>query len=155
MSINNNLSNNNSDNLSDNLSDNNSNNLSTSDNSNNSTKLKIRRNKKQFYAVQRNNIISQLISLAQFDHDNTILLIKLQHNHLLLHTLSLLSNDIKKFYKCATWGYFVSIANNQEGDLISLFKAVFKDHGYSIFSKNITSEYNSIKKRYVKLHFIL
>ena len=29
---------------------------------------------------------------------------------------------------------------------MKLLKAIFKDHGYRIFSKDITTEYNNVKK---------
>lgn len=136
------------------MSDNNSNNNSLSSDTCNSKKIKIRKNKKQFYAEQRELIIQQLIELAHFDENNTILLIELQNNELLKKKLESLVDNIKKYYKCSTWGYFVSINNNKQGDLITLFKAIFRDHNYTIFSKNVICEYNNIKKRYVKLHFL-
>jgi hypothetical protein len=62
-------------------------------------------------------------------------------------------DNIKKYYRCSSWGYFVSLNNGENGDEIVLLKAIFKDHDYIIFSKDITSEYNNLKKRYTKLFF--
>ncbi len=62
-------------------------------------------------------------------------------------------NDIKKYYRCSSWGYFVSENNDEKGNPISLLRAILKDHGYSIYSKKITCEYDGIKQRYVKLLF--
>jgi hypothetical protein len=121
--------------------------------SNDYEKKKIRRNKKIFYEKERNNIFQQIKILMNMDDDNTILLVKLQDNQELKNKLNEMSNDIKKYYRCSTWGYFVSINNNEKGDEISLLKAIFKDHDFTIFSKDITSEYNNIKKRYTKLFF--
>lgn len=58
---------------------------------------------------------------------------------------------IKKYYRCSSWvvrqrlqpchyvdqGYFVDIKNGEIGDEITLLKAIFKDHDYKIFSKDI------------------
>lgn len=134
------------------MSDNNDSNNSSSGSSD---KKKIRRNKKTFYANERNFIIQQLISLMHLDNDNCVLLAQLQDNVELKNKLIEFSNDIKKFYRCSTWGYFVSINNGLEGDVITLLRSIFKDHGYTIFSKDIVAKYNGIKKRYTKLFYYL
>lgn len=134
---------------------NNDNNSNSDDDSKNSGKFKTRKNKKEFYFKERAIIIEQLLSLIDLnDTDNSILLIELQNNELLKNKIVELSENIKKYYKCSSWGYFVSLNNNQKGDEISLFKAILKDHDYSIFSKNIICEHNNIKKRYTKLYLL-
>ena len=129
------------------MSDNNSNNTSDEN------IKKIRRNKKTFYQNERDNILEQLKNLMKLDNNNSILLIQLQNNDELKNKLKELNNDIKRFYRCSTWGWFVSINNGEIGDEIVLLKAIFKDHDFTIFSKDITCEYNNIKKRYTKLFF--
>lgn len=114
---------------------------------------KIRRNKKTYYQKEREDIINELSKLMNFDKDNSVLLIQLQDNLILKNRLNELIDDIKKYYRCSTWGYFVSINNGEKGDEITLLKAIYKDHDYNIFSKDITSVYNNIKKRYTKLFF--
>lgn len=73
--------------------------------------------------------------------DNTILLNKLQDNIQLKNKLIEFNDDIKKYYRCSTWGYFVAIKNGLKGDEITLLRSIFKDHGYKIFSKDIITEY--------------
>ena len=126
--------------------------INNSNNINDIDKKKIRRNKKNLFEKERNNILQELINLINFDN-NSILLVQLQDNIILKKYLNDNYNDIKKYYRCSSWGYFVSINYGEKGDEIALLKAIFKDHGYSIFSKDITSEYNNIKKRYTKLFF--
>ncbi len=127
---------------------------STDCNSNNSLdNKKMRRNKKTYYQNERENIINELNKLINFDKDNSVLLVQLQDNLILKNRLNELINDIKKYYRCSTWGYFVSINNDEKGDEITLLKAIYKDHDYNIFSKDITSVYNNVKKRYTKLFF--
>ncbi len=124
-------------------------------NSNNSSdnNKKIRRNKKTYYKKEREDIINELNKLINFDKDNSVLLIQLQDNLVLKNRLNELVDNIKKYYRCSTWGYFVSINNGEKGDEITLLKAIYKDHDYNIFSKDITSVYNDVKKRYTKLFF--
>ena len=77
----------------------------------------------------------------------------LENNQKLKDKLLNSIDDVKKYYRCSSWGYFVSENNEEKGDPISLLRAIFKDHGYSIYSKKITCEYNRIKQRYIKLLF--
>ena len=123
------------------------------DKSDNSDKKKIRRNKKLLFDKERNEILEQLIKLINFNIDNSILFVQLQDNSELKKYLNDNIDGIKKYYRCSSWGYFVSLNNNEKGDEIVLLKAIFKDHGYVIFSKDITYEYNNVKKRYTKLFF--
>ena len=124
----------------------------SSDNYENNIK-KIRRNKKTFYSNERENILQQLINLMDLNNDNTILLNKLQDNQELKNKLISITDDIKKYYRCSTWGYFVAINNGEKGDEITLLRSIFKDHDYKIFSKDIVTEYLGIKKRYTQLFF--
>ena len=52
-------------------------------------------------------------------------------------------------------GYFIAVNNGEIGDEITLLKAIFKDHNYKIFSKDITTLYNNVKKRYTTLFFTI
>ena len=130
----------------------------------------IRRNKKLFYHNEKNEILNKLIQLINFNNDaqenkqnlfsgarrdKSILLAQLKDNQQLINYLISITDNIKKYYRCSTWGYFVSINNGEIGDEISLLKAIFKDHGYRIFSKDITTEYNNVKKRYTTLYFTI
>ena len=87
------------------------------------------------------------------NNDNTILLNKLQDNQELKNKLIEITDDIKKYYRWSTWGYFVSVNNGEKRDEITLLRSIFKDHDYKIFSKDIVTEYLGIKKRYTQLFF--
>ena len=132
------------------MSDNND--LSSSSNENNVSK-KTRRNKKIYYANDRDNIINSLINIIKFDESNCVLLVQLHDNEELINKLNSLTNDIKKYYRCSTWGFFVSINNGKKGDEITLLRSIFKDHGYNIYSKDVITDYFGTKKRYTKLFF--
>ena len=123
------------------------------DNNSNSDKKKIRRNKKTYYSNERDNIFQELKTLMDLNDDNSVLLAQLHDNINLKNKLIESIDDIKKYYRCSTWGYFVAINNNEKGDEITLLRSIFKDHDYKIFSKDIITEYNGVKKRYTKLYF--
>ena len=127
--------------------------INSNDNNSNSDKKKIRRNKKTYYSNERENIFQQLKTLMKLNEDNSILLIQLQDNSDLKNKLIEYIDEIKKYYRCSTWGYFVAINNGEKGDEITLLRSIFKDHDYKIFSKDIVTEYNGLKKRYTKLYF--
>jgi len=126
---------------------------SNDNNSNSDKKKKIRRNKKTYYSNEREIIFQQLKILMNLSEDNSVLLIQLQDNINLKNKLIEYIDDIKKYYRCSTWGYFVCTNNGEKGDEITLLKSIFKDHDYKIFSKDIITEYNGVKKRYTKLYF--
>lgn len=119
----------------------------------NTDKKKTRKNKKLFYHDERNIILNKLIQLINFNNDKSILLAQLKDNQELKNYLISIVDDIKKYYRCSTWGYFVATNNGEIRDEITLLKAIFKDHDYMIFSKDITTEYNNVKKRYTTLFF--
>ena len=122
-----------------------------SDNDNDSNdKKKIRRNKKLLFENQRNEIVNNLINLINNSKDGEyIFVIDLQHNKQLLKYINDNIDNIKKWYRCSSWGYFISENNNQQGDEITLLKSILKDHGYNIYRKDITADkYNEKKKIY-------
>jgi hypothetical protein len=129
------------------------NSIDSNDNVSNSDKKKIRRNKKTYYSNEREIIFQQLKTLMKLNDDNSVLLIQLHDNVELKNKLIEFIDDIKKYYRCSTWGYFVAVNNGEKGDEITLLRSIFKDHDYKIFSKDIITEYNGIKKRYTKLFF--
>jgi hypothetical protein len=125
-----------------------------SDNNTNNIK-KIRKNKKIFYHNERTEIINNIINFINNSKDGEyIFLIDLYDNKNLIKYINDNINNIKKFYRCSSWGYFVAINNNQQGDVITLLKSILKDHGYEIYRKDITAEKNNIKKRYTTIRII-
>ena len=129
-------------------------NISDSDNIS-SDKKKLRRNKKVFYENERNNIINDLINFINNSKDGDyIYLIDLYNNENLNIYINNNIDNIKKYYRCSSWGYFISENNNKQGDVITLLKSILKDHGFQIYRKDITAEKNNIKKRYTTIHLI-
>ncbi len=120
-----------------------------------SDKKKIRRNKKIYYDNERNEILKNLIEYIEKTKDGEyIFLTDLYNNENLKKYIRDNIENIKKYYRCSSWGYFVAINNNQDGDEITLLKSILKDHGYEIFRKDITAEKNNIKKRYTTIKLV-
>lgn len=117
---------------------------------------KTRRNKKVLFHNERNIILNKLINFINNTRDGEhIFLVDLYNNYDLIKYLKDNIINIKKYYRCSSWGYFVAINNNQQGDEITLLKSILKDHGYDIYRKDITIFKNNIKKRYTTIKLIL
>lgn len=120
-----------------------------------SDKKKIRRNKKIYYNNERNEILNNLIDFINKSKDGeNIFLVDLYNNECLKKFIRDNIDNIKKYYRCSSWGYFVAENNNQQGDEITLLKSILKDHGYEIYRKDITAEKNNVKKRYTTIRLI-
>ncbi len=120
-----------------------------------SDKKKIRRNKKIYYNNERNEILNNLIDFINKSKDGeNIFLVDLYNNESLKKFIRDNIDNIKKYYRCSSWGYFVAENNNQQGDEITLLKSILKDHGYEIYRKDITAEKNNVKKRYTTIRLI-
>ena len=113
---------------------------------------KIRRNKKLLFENERNNFVNNLINFVNDSKDNEyIFAIDLQHNKQLIKYINDNVDNIKKWYRCSSWGFFVSINNNEKTDEITLLKSILKDHGYNIYRKDITADKYNEKKRYTTI----
>lgn len=122
---------------------------------NSSDKKKLRRNKKLLFENERNQILNNIINFINNSKDGEyIFLIDLQNNNQLVEYINSNIDNIKKWYRCSSWGYFVAENNNQQGDIITLLKSILKDHDYEIYRKDITAEKNNIKKRYTTIKLI-
>ena len=120
-----------------------------------SDKKKSRRNKKIYYNNERNEILNNLIDFINKSKDGEyIFLVDLYNNECLKKFIRDNIDNIKKYYRCSSWGYFVAENNNQQGDEITLLKSILKDHGYEIYRKDITAEKNNVKKRYTTIRLI-
>lgn len=117
--------------------------------------IKNRRTKKELFEKERNDILTKLNNLIGLNEkNNSILLVELQNNEELKKEIISMIDDIQKYYRCCRWGYFVWENNGRKGDEITLLRAIYKDHDYNILTKNVITEYNGVKTRYVKLFFI-
>ena len=113
-------------------------NENNSNSSNNSKKTRNKPTKAQIYKEERRKIILELEKLIGLNEINRgVLLYNLEHNKQLKEYLKQNIPDIKKYYKCGTWNYFVNQHTKEGEELseISLLKAIFKDENYEIISR--------------------
>jgi len=63
-------------------------------------------------------------------------------------------SNVKKYYKCGTWGYFSDDLKKGSGNEITLLRSIYKNDDYDILSKRIMNERDGKKKSRVVLIFI-
>ena len=109
------------------------------------------------YKEQRKKIIENLERLMHLnDIIRSVLLYDLEKNIELKKYLREQAPNIKKYYKCGTWNYFVN-QHTKEGEEISeisLLRAIFKDENYEIISIKKIKLMDGIKKHMTNLIFL-
>ena len=71
---------------------------------------------------------------------------EIENNDTLKNKIKNELESIKKYYRCSTWGYFISERNEpNSGNIISLIKQLYENTGYKIFSKQKKIEGNDKK----------
>ncbi len=109
--------------------------------------------KAQQFKEERQKIVLELEKLMGLTESNRgILLYDLEHNEKLKEYLKEQVENIKKYYKCGTWNYFIQKEENR--DLIGLLKSILKNEKYKLINDKKYIEKNGNKKQYTYLHVI-
>lgn len=121
-----------------------------------SSKEKRKRNKltkAQQFKEERQNLVLELEKLMGLTESNRgILLYDLEHNEKLKDYLKEQIENIKKYYKCGTWNYFIQKEENR--DVIGLLKSILKNENYKLLNDKKYIDKDGIKKQYTYLHII-
>lgn len=128
----------------------------SSGNTSDSSNEKRKRNKltkAQQFKEERQKLVLELEKLMGLTESNRgILLYDLEHNEKLKDYLKEQVENIKKYYKCGTWNYFIQKEENR--DIIGLLKSILKNEKYKLLNDKKYIDKNGIKKQYTYLHFI-
>lgn len=128
----------------------------TSDSSNERKKTRNKPTKAQQFKEERKKIVLELENLIGLTENNRgILLHDLGKNEKLKEYLKEIVADVKKFYKCGTWNYFVN-QHTKEGEELSeicLLRSIFKDEKYEIISRKKIKTIDNCKKHMTNLIF--
>jgi hypothetical protein len=128
-------------------------NENNSNSSNNSKKTRNKPTKAQTYKEERTKIILELEKLMGLNEKNRgVLLYDMEQNIQLKEYLTQIIPDIKKYYKCGNWNYFIQI--EEKRDIIGLLKSVFKSEEYEFINKKKYLEKNGVKKQYTQIFII-
>ena len=107
-----------------------------SDSSNERKRNKL--TKSQQFKEERQKLILELEQLMGLSENNrAVLLYDLEHNEKLKEYLKEIVPEVKKFYKCGTWNYFVNQHTRVGEELseICLLRSMFKNEKYEIISR--------------------
>jgi len=109
--------------------------------------------KAQQYKEERQKIVLELEKIIGLNENNRgILLYDLENNNILKKYLKEQLENIKKYYKCGSWNFFIQKEENR--DIIGLLKSIFKNENYKLINDKKYIEKNGIKKQYTYLHII-
>lgn len=113
---------------------------------NNDIKKRNKSTKSEKYEEERKILINEISNIIELEKKEYILMSDIENNDELKNKIKNELESIKKYYRCSTWGYFISERNEQNsGNITSLIKQLYENTGYKIFSKQKKIEENDKK----------
>jgi hypothetical protein len=125
----------------------------SSGNTSDSSNERKRRTKKEIYQTERNEIINNLNKILGLNDKNSLFYYELENNNELKEYLKNNIENIRKYFKTGTWGYFSNEPLKGMGNEINLVRALYNDCDYNILSKRKTGKVNNEKKLVTELYF--
>ena len=112
--------------------------------SNDDIKKRNKPTKSEKYEEERKILIDEISNIIELEKKEYILMSEIENNNTLKNKIKNELESIKKYYRCSTWGYFISERNEpNSGNITSLIKQLYENTGYKIFSKQkIVNGYN-------------
>ena len=124
-------------------------NTSASDSPNENGKREKRRaTKKELYKKERYEIINKVNNLLDIhENKNYVYLYDIENNEIVKDEINKMSDEVKKYFKVGNWNYYI-VKNNGEKPLeIGLIRAVYRDEGWLMTTKEKQIERNGKKVR--------
>jgi hypothetical protein len=124
-------------------------NTSASDSPNENGKREKRRaTKKELYKKERYEIINKVNNLLDIhENKNYVYLYDIENNEIVKDEINKMSDEVKKYFKVGNWNYYI-VKNNGEKPLeIGLIRAVYRDEGLLMTTKEKQIERNGKKVR--------
>jgi hypothetical protein len=131
-------------------------NTSNSDNVNeNGKREKKRSTKKELYQEERKSIINKINDLLDVNENkNYVYLYDIENNDKIKEEINKMSEEVKKYFKVGNWNYYI-IKNKGEKPLeIGLIRAVYRDEGWLMTTKEKQIERNGKKVRSIIYYLI-
>ncbi len=126
------------------------NNVVSSDSSNE----RKRKTKKELYSKNRNEFMENLNKLLGLNKENnSIFYYELENNKQAREYVRNNIENIRKYFKTGTWGYFSNDSLKGMGNEIGLIRSLYTDCDFDITSKLKTHTFNGVKKQYKFLTF--
>ena len=122
--------------------------------SSDSSNERKRRTKKELFQKERDEIIENLNKLLGLNKEkNSLFYYELEHNEKAKEYIRNNIENIRKYFKTGTWGYFSNDLLKGMGNEIGLIRSLYTDCEFDITSKLKMGFFNNIKKQYNLLTF--
>lgn len=116
-------------------------------------KKRIRSKKEDIFKNERDNFINELnILIGINENNNTAIFNEINNNITLQEFIDNNENNIKKYFRCSSWNYFIQ-GRNQKRELATLIKNIYKSQKYTIFSKSFNLKQNNKTVKATKMFF--
>ncbi len=131
-------------------------NTSNSDNVNeNGKRMKKRSTKKMLYRLEREEIIKKINNLLEItEKKNYVYLYDIENNENIKKEINDMSDEIKKYFKVGNWNYYIMKNNGEKPLEIGLIRAVYRDEGWLMTTKETKIERNGEKVRSIIYYLI-
>ena len=123
--------------------------------SSDSSNERKRRTKKELYQKERDEIIENLNKLLGLNKENnSIFYYELENNENAREYIRNNIENIRKYFKTGTWGYFSNDLLKGMGNEIGLIRSLYTDCEFDIISKRKVVNINGKKKQTTELYFV-
>lgn len=126
----------------------------------NNEEIKVKRtrnrlSKKQQFVKERQELINRLNNILGINNkNNTFYLYDVENSQEIKDKIKDLVEDIKKYFKCGTWNYFIATNGGEEAREIGLIRAIYRDEEIILTKKEKNIERNGTKVRSVQYFLI-
>lgn len=130
------------------------------DDSDNNEEIKVKKTrnrltKKQQFAKEREELIKRLNNILGInDKNNTFYLYDVENSQEIKDKIKEIVEDVKKYFKCGTWNYFIATNGGEEAKEIGLIRAIYRDEEIILTKKEKNIERNGVKVRSVQYFLI-
>jgi type II secretory ATPase GspE/PulE/Tfp pilus assembly ATPase PilB-like protein len=136
-------------------------NTSNSDNQNDNgkrpkseKKTRNRLTKKQQFVNERHELINELNIALGLNNKKTVTLYYIENSVELKNKIDEIDHKIRKYFKSGTWNYYIQKSNNEPSPLIGLIRAIYRDEGWTMTTKDIYINIDDKKIRTTNYYFI-
>ena len=121
----------------------------------NGKRTRNRLTKKQQYKNERKEIINKINNLLDiYETKNYVYLYDIENNEKTKAEINKMSEEVKKYFKVGNWNYYIMKNNGEKPLEIGLIRALYRDEGWLMTTKEKQIERNGKKLRSVIYYLV-